>query len=313
MRTRLGLDIGGTTVHGIAVEADPPHRIVAQATHPTRKGADGVVDGALEMIGALRQQLPPESQIIGIGLGVPGIVHRGTVTHAVNLGLDDVPLDLAGTVSSLADGVPVTVENDVKTATLGGLEWLRQQGCEADDLALLNVGTGLAAGLLLDGRLRHGSRGMAGEIGHLVHNPQGPICPCGRRGCLELYASGSGLRRQWDGTAAELFTAADAGDATAAGIRDELTSGIAQAISLLAYGVDVSYVLVTGGVVSATPALREAILELLRKDDETSLGRLAAIADRVRWLPAEQPAGALGAALLGTTPSVREEGPAWRS
>ena len=88
---------------------------------------------------------------------------------------------------------------------------------------------------------------MAGEIGHLVHDPTGPLCACGRRGCLELYASGSGVRRQWAGTAAELFEAANSGDTDAARIRDELISGISQAISLLAYSVDVSCVLVKPG------------------------------------------------------------------
>lgn len=305
MKTRLGLDIGGTTVHGIAVDADT-HRVIGdQVTHRTRRGADGVVTSAVEMISALRTALPPDHEVKAVGLGVPGIVHDGAVTHAVNLGLDHVPLDLAGRVAESTEGVLVTVENDVKTAALGGLAWLQEQGSSVDDLALLNVGTGLAAAFLLDGKLRHGSRGMAGEIGHLVHDPDGPICPCGRRGCLELFASGSGLRRQWDGTAAELFAAA-ANDRNAAHIRDQLTAGIAKAISLLAYGLDVSYVLVTGGVVSATPALRQAILDDLRTDESTSLGKLAAIADRVRWLPSDYPAGALGAALLGRDP-------AWRS
>lgn len=313
MNVRLGLDIGGTTVHGIAIEAKNPHRLITELTHPTRRGTDGVVAGALAMVDALRDGLPTGVEIVGIGLGVPGIVHRGAVTHAVNLGLGDVPLDLAGAVAARADRIPVLVENDVKTATLGGVEWMRDQGTDASDLALLNVGTGLAAGLLLDGRLRHGSRGMAGEIGHLVHDPTGPLCPCGRRGCLELYASGSGLRRQWAGTAAELFTTADGGDAEAIRIRDELVSGIGQAIGVLAYGLDVSYVLVTGGVVSATPALREAILDRLRQDEDTSFGRLAAIAERVRWLPADHPAGALGAALLGTRVANAQKESAWRS
>lgn len=309
MKVRLGLDIGGTTVHGIAVTAEEPHDLVTEATHQTRKGAEGVVGGALDMVASLRSGLSPDAEIISIGLGVPGIVHDGAVTHAFNLGLDGDPLDLAAAVSDGAGGIPTTVENDVKAATLGGLQWLRGQGSDIHDLALLNVGTGIAAGLLLDGRLRHGSRGMAGEIGHLVHDPTGPLCPCGRRGCLELYASGSGVRRQWAGTAAELFEAAGAGDADAARIRDELTSGIAQAISLLAYSVDVTCVLVTGGVVSATPALRDAILAQLRSDENTSLGRLAGIAERVRWLPAGHPAGALGAALLG---AGDEEARSWR-
>lgn len=307
MKVRLGLDIGGTKVHGIAVEDGPAHRVISQATHTTRWGADGVVQTAVGMVTALMSDVP-DAEVVGIGLGVPGIVHDGTVTHAVNLGLDHEPLDLAGAVSALA-GAPVTVDNDVKAATLGALQWIREQGSDVEDLALLNVGTGLAAGMLLDGCLRRGSRGMAGEIGHLVHDPSGPLCPCGRRGCLELYASGSGLRRHWPGTAAELFSAAESGDARATRIRDELVAAIAKAISLLAHALDVAYVLVTGGVVSATPALRQAILIQLRADESTSFGRLAAIADRVRWLPADYPAGAIGAALL----DLQLEAPAWKS
>src|SRR4051794_10485927 len=133
MKVRLGLDIGGTTIHGIAVTAEAPHDVVAEATHPTRKGADGVVDGALEMVAALRSGLHGDDEVISIGLGVPGIVHDGAVTHAVNLGLDGDPLDLAAAISSGSGGTPTTVENDVKAATIGGLQWLRDQGSDVDD------------------------------------------------------------------------------------------------------------------------------------------------------------------------------------
>lgn len=304
MTLRIGLDVGGTTVHGVALDDDGT--VVAQHTHPSQQGATGVVDAITEMVRELRASTGSDTGDESIGVGLPGIVASGGVRHAVNLGIDGEPVDIGAALLALTRG-PVAVENDVKAAALGAHRWLAEHEPGVDDVALLNVGTGLAAGLVLGGRLRHGANGMAGEIGHLVYDPAGPPCPCGKRGCLELYASGSGLRRSWSGTAAELFEAAAGGDDLASALATQLVNGLAHAISLLAYGPDVERILVTGGVVSATPALREAIIERLQLDGRTPLGRAAAVAERIGWLPADHPAGALGAALL-----VGQEVP-WRS
>ncbi len=112
--------------------------------------------------------------------------------HAVNLGLIE-PADLGGLVG-LRLGVPVRVENDLNAAALGAAALL---GLPRGDLAFLAVGTGLAAGLLLDERLRRGAGGAAGEIGHVTYRPDGPRCRCGQRGCLEEYASGRALEAAW--------------------------------------------------------------------------------------------------------------------
>lgn len=290
----VGLDVGGTSVKGIAVRADHPSGpVVAEIVLPTDLGEAGVRAGVHHAVSALAEA----GHVAGIGVGVPGFVVDGRTSHAVNLGLGAEPVDLRTTLAPLTDG-PVHIQNDVKTAALGTRSWLASSDPAVDDYALLNVGTGLAAGLVLQGRLRDGATGIAGEIGHLVFDRGGPTCPCGQVGCLELYASGSGLRRRWAGTAGELFRAAAAGDTEARAIATELTDGIGQAITLLAYCPDVALIVVTGGVVTATPALRSAVDARIARDDRELVGRAVPVADRVRWLPADVPVGARGAALL---------------
>ena len=97
-------------------------------------------------------------------------------------------------------GRPVVIENDVRAAAIG----LHERGVvgDASDLAYLAVGTGIAAGVVLDGRLHRGARGLAGEIGHAIVDPDGPRCACGQRGCLEAFASGPSIARRADATSA---------------------------------------------------------------------------------------------------------------
>lgn len=203
---------------------------------------------------------------------------------------------------------PVLVENDVKAAAWGAAHWLRasrdqergdqqDDGAQGDlpgpDLALLNVGTGLAAGLVLDGVLRRGRRGLAGEIGHLVTDRDGPPCACGKRGCLELYASGGGLARRWSGSAAELMAAAATGEAGAVEIRDDLVAGLAQAVRILVQTTDVDVVVLAGGVVTSTPALQAALLAALRDRGDSGFEQMLAVHERIRCLPEGYPAGVL--------------------
>src|SRR6516165_2050316 len=187
---RVGLDIGATKVLGAVIEADGT--VVAQSTQNTLPGADGILDTATTVLDslaiALDGVLPSH-----IGIGIPGIVDRdrGTVSHAVNLGLGGDWFPLA---SQLADrtGATVVVENDLNAAT-----WGAHVLSGADDLAYLSLGTGLAAGLVLGGQLRRGAHGAAGEIGHVPVDPAGALCSCGQKGCLELVASGSAVAAAW--------------------------------------------------------------------------------------------------------------------
>ena len=186
---RVGLDIGATKVLGAVVDADGT--VVAQSRQDTRLGAEGVLASATAVLDSLTASLDGVLPA-HIGVGVCGIVDRdtGAVSHAVNLGIGEA-FPLAGLLADRT-GATVLIENDVLAAT-----WGAHVVSGTDDLAFLSVGTGLAAGFVLSGKLRRGAHGAAAEVGHLPVDPDGPRCSCGQRGCLELSASGSTLAAAW--------------------------------------------------------------------------------------------------------------------
>jgi glucokinase len=181
-----GVDLGGTKIQAVVVS---DCTVVGQSRHatPTTGAADvmaAIVTGiraALEAAG----QLP--SDLRAIGIGTPGSVDTATghVSKASNVPgfIDDVPL--GPTVSGAFDGIPVTVDNDVRAAITG--EYRHGAGRPYRNLLGVFVGTGVGGGLILGGELHHG-RGNAGEIGHMTVRPGSRRCTCGRLGCLEAYA-----------------------------------------------------------------------------------------------------------------------------
>jgi glucokinase len=293
MSLRYGLDVGATKVLGVVVDDG---RVVAEVREPSALGVDGVVATVAKVVDELRDLAGAPSDAIGIGL--PGLVDvvGGRVQHAVNLGLDEsAPLrDLL--VDRL--GQPVALENDVNAAALGASRVLG-----ADDLALVSIGTGLAAGTVLDGRLRRGLRAAAGEIGHVPVDPRGRRCECGQLGCLETIASGSAVSRAWpsedEPSAVALFAAADAGDPRAVDVRRDLADGIAAAVRMLCLSVDVERVVLGGGVSQLGEPLAVAVRDALHRQASGSafLGALD-LASRVTVVPAGVPVAAIGAALL---------------
>lgn len=303
---RIGLDIGGSKVLGAAVAADGV--IVAQARQATMPGADGVLATAVAVLDrlatALDGILPP-----CVGVGIPGIVDpdRGAVSHAVNLGLGADWFPLA---DRLADrtGASVVVENDLNAAT-----WGAHVLTGASDLAYLSLGTGFAAGFVLDGALRRGARGAAGEIGHVPVDPGGRPCTCGQRGCLELRAAGSAISAAWPAAASAagggadarspataLFSAAMSGNPEAIAARDRFAAGVADAIRMVGLAVDPATILIGGGVAQLGDLLRDAVVAALHAQAASS-PFLAALdlADRVRLVPASMPVAVVGAAMIG--------------
>jgi predicted NBD/HSP70 family sugar kinase len=318
--TRLvaGVDIGGSKV--LAVAMDEHRRVRARVRLRTRLGADGVVQSAARAVDALAHRLGARSlpgsgagalrvtDLETVGIGVPGLVEPGTgrVSHAVNLGLGDEPIDLGGSLSARL-GVPVVVENDVNVAAVGAARLL---GLEDADLAYLSIGTGLAAGLVTGGRLRRGARGAAGEIGHVPVDPAGPVCSCGQRGCLETLASGSAIAAAWpvadgDSAANALFDAADAGDAAAVAVRDGFAAHVAAAVRLLVLTCDVETVVLGGGVTDLGDRLLHAVVAALESAVRTApfLGALD-LPQRVAIIPPGSDVAALGAAIVGAASSV---------
>jgi len=297
---RVGLDIGGTKTDAVAVDA--AGRVVHSLRLPTGFGADAVLQTAVAaVLGLASATATPVSEFTSIGIGIPGAVDPGAgrVTHAVNLGLADLELG-----ARLHDriGQPVRVENDVNAAALGAFH-LEGIG-PGRSMAYLNVGTGLAAGLVLAGRLWRGVRGVAGEIGHIPVDPAGPRCPCGQRGCLELYASGSAVARQWPSEdplpVQALFAAAAAGDPAATTVRDRLLRGVAEAARLLVLTVDVDDVVIGGGISRIGDPLLAGVRRVIEGWEAgsafvASLG----LGERLRLLPVDFPAAAVGAAFVG--------------
>lgn len=310
----VGLDIGGTKILGALL--DPAGEVVATVRRSTVHGATGLVTGAAQAVRDVVASGGLElSSIGGVGLGIPGIVDHasGTVKHAVNLGVHDDELQLADLLAAALDGVPVVVENDLNVAAVGAAHVLERGYGESggdgarnhEDLAFLALGTGLASGLVLDGELRRGVSGAAGEIGHIPVDPLGPQCPCGQRGCLERFASGKALEAAWPArhgkpAPVELFEAARAGDEDAMAVKDRFADATASAVRLLVLTTDVRHVVLGGGVAQLGAELLDAVQDALREQAKVSpfLGSLK-LAERVRLAPTDVPVAAVGAAVLG--------------
>ena len=200
--TLVGLNADSTHVVGIDLSAtDRMTGAVVNLAGTVRARhelpLDGAVgDAAVALVHRLATELiaMTDRPVLGVGVGSPGVVDAaGTVIDAPNLAWTDTPL-----AASLADalGLPVFVANDANTAVLGEHTF----GASGDGgLMVLRVGTGVGAGLILEGSLLHGHLGAAGEIGHVVVDPSGDRCACGRSGCLETILAVPHLRRRLAG------------------------------------------------------------------------------------------------------------------
>jgi glucokinase len=307
-RLFAGIDVGGTKINGILATATG--KVVAQKSIATGAGADP--DLSIVRIAKLAQMLADEVAVspIALGVGMPGCVDKATgkVIFLPNMSnrWSNYPVG-----SALADilRVPVVLANDARMATLG--EYTFGLNACVSDLLMVTIGTGIGGGMILDGRLRLGSYGAAGELGHHVIQSNGPRCSCGGRGCLEalvsgplLEADGAELVRSLSApilshlvngspekvTTREMAIAAREGDsevARAIRVRAEyLGIGIANAISITA----VNYVVLAGGV----SALDELLLEPVRTTVEQNVRMFPPAEIRIARTTLGQNTGALG-------------------
>ena len=192
----VGIDLGGTNIAAGAMPTDGT-REIAMRMAPTHgeEGADAVVDRIARMIEDVIDQTRSEtgadrSDFLGVGIGSPGPLDRmrGIVIVSPNLGWRDFPL--RDEVSSRVN-LPAALDNDANCATLG--EWWCGAAKGGRNVIGMTIGTGIGGGLILDGKLYHGSSDGAGEIGHTTIDPTGRRCKCGNYGCLEAYASGPAI------------------------------------------------------------------------------------------------------------------------
>lgn len=290
------MDIGGTKVEAIAL--DDSGAIAGHTRTATIPGADGILDTAAALVSELAQQTERDPRdFASIGIGIPGQIERsqGLVRHAVNIGIESLPL---AALLQARTGVPVTVDNDVTAAAIGAAHLMGLTG----SVAYLNLGTGLAAGFVLDGHPLRGEHDTAGEIGHFAVDPLGRPCLCGQLGCLETVASGSALKRFWAGAGEHpgrtLLPAITAGDTDAQQAFENLVRGTATCVQLLGLTLDPGTVVIGGGLRQLGDPLFDAVARQLDAWAERSpfIDQLK-LSARVQRLAADSPAAAAGAAL----------------
>lgn len=172
-----GVDVGGTNI-GVGL-VDDDRRVHHRTKEDTPTSVQALVDQVSRMVSTLDGD--PEA----VGIGIPGIINGDRVVQAPNLEGWDADTDVAGQISDVL-GVPVTLVNDAQCGLLG--EWVAGAGQGSDFLFGVWLGTGVGAGMVLDGKGYDGVGGGSGEFGHLVVRPGGARCGCGRRGCIEAYA-----------------------------------------------------------------------------------------------------------------------------
>ena len=187
----IGIDIGGTNTDIGLVSADG--RCVARKNLPTANYGDAHLYVA-DLCAAIKAMMTEQrvSAIDGIGIAAPaGNYYTGCIENATNLNFKGVT-DLNAMVHQHLD-VPVTVSNDANAAAYGELVYGGARGMK--NFITFTLGTGVGSGIVIDGKLVHGKTGNAGELGHAILIPEGRLCGCGRRGCLETYTSATGIRR----------------------------------------------------------------------------------------------------------------------
>jgi glucokinase len=306
----IGLDVGGTKILGVVIDPAAPDTILAEGRVPTPDGGGGLADMLLELAGSLGH--PPAT----IGVGVPGLVDRaGTLHMGPHLRrMHDVPL---ARLLHERSGLPTVVDNDANCHAVGELLGGAARG--ATEALMITLGTGIGAGIITGGELLRGANGFAGEPGHMIVDPNGPPCPCGKRGCWERFASGTGLGRlARDAASAGHLDAAVAlaggdpeavrgehvtasartGDAESLTVLDELAQWIALGLANLVNVLDPGIIVIGGGLVDAAdlllPDVRARFAELVMAGEQRPELPIvpAALGER---------AGAIGAALLAAT------------
>lgn len=303
----IGIDLGGTDIKG-AIVSDAGEILLHDKipTH-SESGADGVANRIVSLVESLCTSHDLSAKdAAGVGVGVPGVTRRdGTVVIAPNLDWHHVPFKQM--LSDRLPDVDVELDNDANVAALAEAKAGVGEGC--DSLALLTLGTGIGGGIVIDGRIHHGSSYSAGEIGHMVVLPDGPVCGCGKSGCLEAISATKGMiafaqRKLDDGETSSLSSqeltpkaicdAASAGDevgqATVQHVARYIGIAVANLINLLSPDV----IAIGGGISAAGSLILDPIVG--SAEDNTLEGMFEHT--RIELAKLGNDAGSIGAAYL---------------
>jgi glucokinase len=238
-----GIDLGGTQVRVAVATSDGAIVGIAKARTAELGGPSGMVAWTRENAEKLAEGSPIE--VVGIGVPGPSDPLSGVLVNPPNLPGWPAGLPLGEMLRNVF-GAPVHLENDANVAAVAELK--RGAGRGVRNLVYVTWSTGIGAGLILDGRLYSGTHGSAGELGHMVLDPNGPPCFCGMRGCVEAYASGHSIATRAGRPAADVFRAAQAGDPEAAGIVEQAARMVGLGLLNLANLVDPEVIVMGGGI-----------------------------------------------------------------
>ncbi len=269
----FGVDIGGTTVKlGLFTSEG---ELLEKWEIPTRKENGGELiftDVADSVKAKMQENKISKERVAGVGVGVPGPVDaEGVVHEAVNLGWGEI--DVNDRFEALL-GIPVVAGNDANVAALG--EMWKGGGEGHKDVVAVTLGTGVGGGIIVDGRLVSGSTGAGGEIGHMhLEDNEDVACNCGNKGCLEQYASATGIvrlanhmlekssepsaLREGEVSAKTVFDAVKAGDALAIKVAEEFGEYLGKGLAQIAAVVNPDVFVIGGGVSKAGEVLMEYI------------------------------------------------------
>jgi glucokinase len=301
--TRIGVDVGGTNLRVGVVQARAvlwEHRHAADFSqicraHPPQAALEKIIAELEQAIGAARSRYP---DVVSVGIGFPGFIDpvSQVVARSPNLpGLIDAVI-----AQPLAQrlGLPVIMDNDALAAAYG--EYLLS-GQRGDSLIYIGLGTGVGGGLVLGGKPYPGQHGVSMEVGHIIVHPGGRSCGCGNRGCLEQYASASGVSlsyREFTGEMADavhVAALAHQGDPNAVQAFRIAAEALADALAHIQKVLDVAQVVIGGGMNAAWPLMQEAF------DARLNEALIPALRGRVQVTlsKAGDQAGMIGAAYFG--------------
>lgn len=307
----IGIDLGGTFIKGGIV--DDEGNIITRDKVPTEseKGASGVVANIVGLCRMLLDKVNMTADdVVGIGMGVPGMIdsENGLVVYSNNLAWEDFSISREVEASL---GLPVKIANDANVAALGEARF----GCGKDykTSVMLTLGTGVGGGIVIDGKLYEGNRSAGAELGHAVIIAGGEQCTCGRRGCLEAYASATALIRDtkrameahpeskmWEIGSIDAVTGKTPfdyrhTDAVAREVVDTYIERLGAGIANLANELRPEIMILGGGVCSEGAALTDPLQAIL--DREIFAGTRGP-AVKIVTATLENDAGLLGAAAL---------------
>lgn len=296
---RIGIDIGGTdTKIGLV---DVHQKLIAREsmeTNAQRPAEEIISEIGQKVLALLEEQGIAMDQCIGAGIGVPGTVDRkeGVVRYSNNIHWDQV--ELAKEMGKFLP-IPIKIANDADCAALG--EAVAGAGKEYQDVVMLTLGTGVGGGIILDGEIYEG-RGIGGsELGHMVIVENGEPCTCGRRGCLEAYASATALKRDAKRAVGkemnpeEIFAAAAAGDKVLKDVVDTYIRRLGVGIVNIVNIFRPQMVLLGGGISAQGETILSPIREMLK---ENCFGGAKSELPEVETAALGNEAGMIGAASL---------------